>query len=69
MVSISLYIEPYKVYKLSKITLFNVLGQAVKLVQDVHNQRIILDVGNLGAGVYFLKAEGYTLRKIIVTKE
>lgn len=54
---------------LSKITLFNVIGQVVKSIQDVDNQIIRINVGDLVEGIYFLKAEGYTLRKILVTKE
>ena len=54
---------------LSKITLFNVIGQVVKSIQDIDNQIIRINVGDLVEGIYFLKAEGYTLRKILVTKE
>ena len=54
---------------LSKIMLFNVLGQVIKVVQDVDNQIIMIDVGDLVEGIYFLKADNYTLRKILVTKE
>ena len=53
---------------LSKITLFNTLGQAIKSIQNAHNSSTALDVGDLPEGIYFLKVDNYSLRKVVIQR-
>ncbi len=50
---------------LSKIVLFNTLGQTLKVTQNIDNKSVTLDVSNLPDGIYFLKVDNYTLRKVV----
>lgn len=51
---------------LSKITLLNTLGQATMSIQNTNNTSITLDVGDIPEGIYFLKVDNYSLRKVVI---
>jgi hypothetical protein len=63
-------IETKENYQDLTLTIYNVMGQAVKTVQSNHNNRIILNRNNLTSGIYFyqIQTENKTLDsgKIIV---
>ena len=51
-----------------KITLFNTLGQTIKSIQTANNNNITIDVGDLPEGIYFLKVDNYSLRKVVIQR-
>ncbi len=53
---------------LSKITLFNTIGQVSKTIHEVNNSSISLDVGDLPEGIYFLKVDNYSLKKVVIQR-
>ncbi|MBL7815540.1 MAG: CotH kinase family protein [Saprospiraceae bacterium] len=53
---------------LSKITLFNTLGQTVLNRQMLLQTSCTLDVSLLSEGIYFLKADNYSLRKVVIRR-
>ena len=53
---------------LSKITFFNTIGQVMKSVQNIDSQTITLDVRDFSEGLYFLKVDNYSLRKVLIMK-
>jgi spore coat protein CotH len=53
---------------LSKITLFNTIGQVSKTIYEVNNSTISFDIGDLPEGIYFLKVDNYSLRKVVIQR-
>ena len=53
---------------LSKITLFNTIGQVVRVLQKIDNQSITFDIGDFPEGIYFIKIDNYSLRKVEILR-
>jgi spore coat protein CotH len=53
---------------LSNLTVFNTVGQAMKVVKGIDNQQYTLDLGGLPEGIYFLKIDNYSLRKVLLQR-
>jgi hypothetical protein len=50
------------------IQLFNSFGQTVQSLQNIKNQELVMDLGDLPTGVYFLKVGDFALRKILINQ-
>ncbi len=57
-----------KTTPLSNLTLFNAVGQIVKNFKSIDNQQIMLDLSGFSEGIYFLRVDNYSLRKILIQK-
>lgn len=51
---------------LTNLMLFNALGQVLKTEKQENGSQITLDVSDLPEGIYFLKVDNYSLRKVLV---
>lgn len=51
---------------LSHLTLFNTLGQISKTQKMENATQITIDVRDLPEGIYFLKVDGFSLRKVVI---
>ena len=51
---------------LSKLVVFNTLGQVVKSVQNINSLKTMLDLSDLEGGVYFIKINDVETRRVLM---
>ena len=53
---------------LSNLVVYNAVGQVVTFVKNIDNQQLRLDMSELPEGMYFLRVDNYSLRKILIER-
>ena len=53
---------------LSNLTVFNAVGQIVKVEKTINSPQLTVDLRDLPEGVYFLRVDNYSLRQVILQR-